>query len=240
MGFGVLPSGNVNNKRTIFRRKARKNIMGLEASTQSGVAYKIPEFPEEHQHLLNKLPQKYIQTTLVPEEELDQQKRPELYQTEMPDKPPKEYLKGDLECLKQTEHFEPGLIKHIFLGEVKSASAGKDKRRLEAIGFHSESVKNSEGKVIPGTRSTPNNQGVYQGKVTVKGIRKRTMSGISTFFPRHWSPQQVVNAINHAYENRQLISGNLYSGSSDGIKIVMRINANGKIATAFPSKENLK
>ena len=66
------------------------------------------------------------------------------------------------------------------------------------------------------------------------------MGGISTFFPAHWSPQQVVNAINHAYENRQLIGGNLYSGNSDGIKIVMRINENGKIATAFPSKENLK
>ncbi|WP_158223318.1 hypothetical protein [Fibrobacter sp. UWS1] len=37
-----------------------------------------------------------------------------------------------------------------------------------------------------------------------------------------------------------IIGGNLYSGNSDGIKIVMRINENGKIATAFPSKENLK
>lgn len=214
--------------------------MGLKGSTQPGAVFKPPELSKEHQHLQNKLPQKYIQTTLLPKEELAQQKRPELYQTEMPDNPPKEYLKGDLECLKQTEHFESSLIKHIFLGEVKSASAGKDKRRLEAIGFHSETVKNAEGKVIPGTRSTPNAQGVYQGKVTVSGIRKRTMSGISTFFPRHWSPQQVVSAINQAYENRRLIGGNLYSGHSGGIEIVMRINANGKIATAFPSKENLK
>lgn len=214
--------------------------MGLKAATQPGVAYKPPELPKEHQHLLHELPQKYIQTELLPEEGNVPQKRPELSRTEEPSNPPKRYLKGDLESLEQTERFEANLIKHIFNGEVKSASAGKGKRRLEATGYHTEVIQNAEGQIIPGTRSTPNANGVYQGKVIVKGIRKRAMGGISTFFPAHWSPQQVVNAINHAYENRQLIGGNLYSGNSDGIKIVMRINENGKIATAFPSKENLK
>ena len=214
--------------------------MGLKASTQPGVAYKPPELSKEHQHLLNELPKKYIQTTLVPEEELAQQKRQELYLTEKSDNSPKEYFKGDLECLKQTEHFESGLIKHIFNGDVKLASAGKGKKRLEATGYHTEVIKNAEGQVVPGTKSIPDAKGVYQGKVTVKGVRKRTMGGMSTFFPAQWSPQRIVNAVNEAYKGKSAIdlSGKVFYGySKEGVKIKMRISPNGKISSAFPIME---
>lgn len=214
--------------------------MGLKASTQPGVVYKLPELPKEYQHLLNELPQKYIQTTLVSEEELAKQNRPELYQTEVPNNSPLKYFKGDLEGLEQTEHFESGLIKHIFNGEVKLASAGKGKKRLEATGYHTEVIKNAEGQIIPGTKSSPDTKGVYQGKVKVNGIRKRTMGGMSTFFPEHWSPQHIVNAINEAYANKRLKTNtlNMYEGSSsEGVRIRMRVNANGKIVNVYPLME---
>ena len=214
--------------------------MGLKASTQPGGVYKLPELPKEYQHLLNELPQKYIQTTLFPEEELAKQNRPELYQTEVPNNSPLKYFKGDLEGLKQTEHFESGLIKHIFNGEVKLASAGKGKKRLEATGFHTEVIKNAEGQIIPGTKSSPDTKGVYQGKVKVNGVRKRTMGGMSTFFPEHWSPQHIVNAINEAYANKRLKTNtlNMYEGSSsEGVRIRMRVNANGKIVNVYPLME---
>ena len=214
--------------------------MGLKASTQPGGVYKLPELPKECQHLLNELPQKYIQTTLFPEEGPAKQNRPELYRTENLDNPPLKYLKGDLEALEHTELFEPNLIKHIFNGEVKTASAGKGKTRLEATGYHTEVIRNAEGRIIPGTKSELNEKGVYQGRVTVNGIRKRTMGGMSTFFPEHWSPQHIVNAINEAYANKRLKTNtlNMYEGSSsEGVRIRMRVNANGKIVNVYPLME---
>lgn len=68
------------------------------------------------------------------------------------------------------------------------------------------------------------------------------MQGSSTFFPEHWTPQQVVDAINEAYANKILQPGsvNVYIGkSSGGMKIKMRLSADGKITTAFPMMEDV-
>ena len=138
--------------------------MGLKVSTQSVVFQKMPELPERHRHLLNRLPKHYHQTELFSE----------MAQVQNPEKLPKQYLKGDLEALEHTELFESNLIKHIFNGEVKTASAGKGKTRLEATGYHTEVIRNAEGRIIPGTKSELNEKGVYQGRVTVNGIRKFT------------------------------------------------------------------
>ena len=158
--------------------------MGQKALSQPGAVYRLPNLPKEHQRELNALPKHYHQTELFPEQA-----------TFSSPKPPKQYLKGDLEALEHTELFEPNLIKHIFNGEVKLASAGKGKKRLEATGYHTEVIKNAEGQIVPGTKSAPDAKGIYQGKVTVNGIRKRTMGGMSTFFPAHWSPQHIADAL---------------------------------------------
>ena len=202
--------------------------MGQKASIQPGVVYRLPDLPKEHQRELDVLPKHYHQTELFPE------------QATGSGKSPKQYLKGDLEALEHTELFESNLIKHIFNGEVKTASAGKGKTRLEATGYHTEVIRNAEGRIIPGTKSELNEKGVYQGRVTVNGIRKRTMGGMSTFFPEHWSPQHIVNAINEAYANKRLKTNtlNMYEGSSsEGVRIRMRVNANGKIVNVYPLME---
>lgn len=204
--------------------------MGQKASTQSGAVYRLPVFPKEHQRELNALPKHYHQTELFSE----------MSQGQNPEKLPKQYLKGDLEALEHTELFESNLIKHIFNGEVKTTSAGKGKTRLEATGYHTEVIRNAEGRIIPGTKSELNEKGVYQGRVTVNGIRKHKMGGMSTFFPEHWSPQHIVNAINEAYTNKRLKTNtlNMYEGtSSEGIRIRMRVNANGKIVNVYPLME---
>ncbi|MBR2308234.1 MAG: EndoU domain-containing protein [Fibrobacter sp.] len=219
---------------------ARRFVMGQKASTQPGAVYRLPDLPKEHQRELNALPKHYHQTELFPEQEKDSSQRPELLPQTEPENPPKQYLKGDLEALEHTELFESNLIKHIFNGEVKTASAGKGKTRLEATGYHTEVIRNAEGRIIPGTKSELNEKGVYQGRVTVNGIRKRTMGGMSTFFPEHWSPQHIVNAINEAYANKRLKTNtlNMYEGSSsEGVRIRMRVNANGKIVNVYPLME---
>lgn len=203
--------------------------MGQKASTQPGAVYRLPDLPKEHQRELDVLPKHYHQTELFPESTTDSSP-----------KPPKQYLKGDLEALEYTENLEPNVVNHIFNGEVKYASAGKGKKRLEATGYHTEVIKNAEGKIIPGTKSSPDKNGIYRGRVTVNGVRKRTNGGKSTFFPAHWSPQHIINAVNEAYATKTPVnaSGNFFIGTSkEGIIMKMRINPNGKIASVYPIME---
>lgn len=66
----------------------------------------------------------------------------------------------------------------------------------------------------------------------MNGIIKKARS---TFFPKDWTPQQVVDAINEAYNKRIFQAGNTYQGTtSSGIDIVMYLYPNNKIISAFP------
>lgn len=60
----------------------------------------------------------------------------------------------------------------------------------------------------------------------------------STFFPKHWNPQQVVDSINEAFYNKKFVEGtkNTFRGqTAEGLKIEMYIdNVSGKIISAFP------
>ena len=52
-------------------------------------------------------------------------------------------------------------------------------------------------------------------------------------------PQEVVDAINEAYDNRVFVEGtsNTYRGSAEnGLEIEMYLNENGKIISAFPKE----
>ncbi len=140
------------------------------------------------------------------------------------------YSVNSIEELKHTEHFQRGALKHIFDGEING--------RGKAVGFHYEDFPGTKGKVIEGTRSKPNKEGVYTGKVEIEGVKKTANHGKSTFFPEDWTPQQVVDAINEAYRDREFVKGskNTYIGESkEGVEISMYINdETGKIISAFP------
>ena len=66
-------------------------------------------------------------------------------------------------------------------------------------------------------------------------------NGFSTFFPKNWSRQQVVDAINTAYDDALNDSGNphgsLWVGYSGDIEIDMYLNSNKQITTAYPVYE---
>lgn len=52
------------------------------------------------------------------------------------------------------------------------------------------------------------------------------------------SPQEVIDAINEAYDNRVNTRGNTYVGESEnGLGITMYLDANDKIISAFPIYE---
>ena len=146
-------------------------------------------------------------------------------------KPPIKYPKSSLKALKRTGNFRESAINHIFEGEVN--------KRGKAVGYHYENIRNSAGQVIKGSREKPNKSGAYTGKVKVNDIPKTANKGRSTFFPKNMSPQQVIDAINEAYANREFVQGtkNTYKGTSrSGMEIMMFIDKNGKIISAFPKE----
>ena len=142
----------------------------------------------------------------------------------------KMYNMDDLANLKHTENLTEKSMSHIFEGDIN--------RKGRAGGYHYDMVEGTSGSIIEGTKSPAlNDAGVYEAKVEVNGILKKANGGKSTFFPDHMSPQEVVDTINEAYSNMELIEGSRYSGTSrNGIDIEIILNSEGKIITAYPQK----
>ncbi len=137
---------------------------------------------------------------------------------------------ADIKKLKNTERFAKNTLEHIFDGTIN----GKGK----ATGYHYTKVTDSKGKIIDGTRSNVDENGVFTGKVEVSGVRK---NGFSSFYPESWSPQQIVDAINVAYDDAindpNNPKGSLWIGYYDDLEIDMYLDSNKKITTAFPVYE---
>ncbi|MBQ8994543.1 MAG: EndoU domain-containing protein [Oscillospiraceae bacterium] len=141
-----------------------------------------------------------------------------------------EYTSTDLSELVNLEHFRESTIEHIFMGTINDSG--------KASGYHYNGIIDSPGAIVPGTETEPDSYGVYTAQVTVDGIRKSGNKGYSTFFPDTMSPQDVIDAINEAYENRVEIGDGLYAGlTNEGMEIDMALTKKGIIVTAYPVKE---
>lgn len=55
------------------------------------------------------------------------------------------------------------------------------------------------GKIIPGTETKPDKNGVYKAEIEVDGVKK---IGISTFFPKEWDRSRVLDAIGEVFLKR--------------------------------------
>ncbi|RYL93282.1 EndoU domain-containing protein [Sporolactobacillus sp. THM19-2] len=134
-----------------------------------------------------------------------------------------------IDKLKNTDKFRRGALEHILEGQLNA--------RGKAVGYHSESIPDTPGRIIPGTESAPNKYGVYKAKIEVNNIPKTANGGESTFFPENWDAQKIVESINEAFENRQFIEGtrNTFIGElSNGMQIQMYIDMkSGKIISSF-------
>ena len=96
----------------------------------------------------------------------------------------------------------------------------------------------SKVSIIEGTQSKTDKHGVFKAQVKVDGVKK---NGFSSFFPSDWSPQEVVDAINTAYDYALADSdnpeGELWIGYCNDLEIDMYLNDSKKITTAFPVYE---
>lgn len=129
--------------------------------------------------------------------------------------------------LQHIDYFRTGALEHILEGELN--------RRGQAVGFHYDRLPTKKGEIIKGTETEHNEFGVYEAKIIVNDIEKKSNNGMSTFFPDEWDTQDVVDAINEAYEEKVYISGNTFEGlTEEGIVIRMYLDNDEKIISAFP------
>ena len=129
--------------------------------------------------------------------------------------------------LEYVQYFRSGALEHVLEGELN--------KKGEAVGFHYDQLPTKKGEVIEGTKTATNEFGAYEAEVIVKDVAKKSNEGKSTFFPDEWDTQQVIEAINEAYENRELITGNTYEGlTMEGMVIRMYLDQEEKIISAFP------
>ena len=144
------------------------------------------------------------------------------------DNTPVYYTTADLKKLTGTEVFDKTAIEHIFIGTVNSNNKGS--------GYHYNMISDSKGKIIDGTRSKPDKNGIYTANVEVSGHRK---DAISSFYPDSWSPQDVVNAIVEARADALKtgkMRGSYHVGYSNGIRIELYLDSKNKVVTAYPVK----
>src|SRR5699024_2034410 len=135
-----------------------------------------------------------------------------------------------LEDLVETEYFIESALPHILEGELN--------RKGQAVGFHYAELPTRKGEVIEGSETKEDEHGIYEAKVSVDVVEKTSNNGKSTFFPNSWDSQDVVDAINEAYETKDFISGNTYEGmTEEGIIIRMYLDESDKIISAFPVYE---
>ena len=138
------------------------------------------------------------------------------------------FYMADIFNLENVDYFASGTLEHIFDGTIN--------KKGNATGYHYTMVLDSKGKIIEGTRSKEDENGVFTGNVEVDGVKK---NGFSSFYPESWTPQQVVDAINAAYDEATAnpdnpTSNSLWIGHYGDIEIDMYLDSNQKITTAYP------
>lgn len=141
-----------------------------------------------------------------------------------------------LEQLENAQSFTKEALNHIFRGEVNEKG--------ELKGFHHEGIYGDTARIIPGTKTVPDKNGVYWGGVEKlhHGNRLVKERG-SSFFPKEWTPQRIIDEINFARLNAAPTNSNrptvLEGESSTGLTIRIVVHKKtGKIKNAFPIKED--
>lgn len=129
----------------------------------------------------------------------------------------------------------PKAQKHLFTGELT--------KNGEAKGWHYEPTGEAQKGtyVLEPTRSAADAHGIYEANVMIEGVKKKARS---SFFPTHWTPEEVERAIDEAYRRRSPLEKgpkHIFKGQcSSGVTIQMELDNRGAITTAYPLREGAK
>ncbi len=108
----------------------------------------------------------------------------------------------------------------------------------KVIGYRLESIQSERVQVI--CRMPEDANGVYTATVYFDGIRRRGRSTTSVFFPKHWTKDEVIDAIFQAYQNKSVKkpSESQYIGTTEkGMHIFLWLDATGKVLDAMPFRD---
>lgn len=119
-------------------------------------------------------------------------------------------------------------LEHIFEGEVN--------KRGKPVGFHSRpGGKDPSGARVVRIVEGPNRAGVYVADVEIRNASGRWLKKRSTFYPDRLSRAEVVEAVLHAWKERERGRNNPFRGpSGEGFEIEGRPLDGGDINTAYP------
>ena len=99
---------------------------------------------------------------------------------------------------------------HILNAEIKADG--------RVVGGHS--VASGEVRIIPGSESAPNAQGVYVAKIEVADpanpgafLSKTNNNGESTMFPKTWTSDRIKVEVDEAFKNKTVV-GNKWTGKT--------------------------
>ncbi|WP_198403038.1 EndoU domain-containing protein [Pseudoalteromonas sp. 1_2015MBL_MicDiv] len=111
-----------------------------------------------------------------------------------------------------------------FDGHILNAEVKRKGSRIQVVGGHS--VCNGSIRVISGTKSVPNEHGVYKAEIEVldpsnegQYLAKTNGGGVSTMFPDSWTADRIKVEVDIAYKNK-VIDGEMWTGTTpSGIKV---------------------
>lgn len=154
-------------------------------------------------------------------------------------------MRAALKFLKRTrkrtrpDRMNPHFTDHVFGGHVRPGSN-------KGSGYHYR----PGGEDFPGRRIKPGTRvdhpnGVYEARPEFFDPTmnppagawkpKAGNGGVSTFFPDHWTPSQVDNAISGAFQKARPVPGtNMWEGTYRGVKIQGFYNGSGGFTHGWP------
>ena len=119
-------------------------------------------------------------------------------------------------------------LTHIFFGEIN--------RSGKPVGYHSRpGGRDPAGARVARILSEPNRAGVYTAQVEIAVTGGDWREKFSSFFPDRMDQGQVLEAVLHAYRNRNSGQERPWEGpSGQGFRIQGYLSSRGGINTAFP------
>jgi hypothetical protein len=140
----------------------------------------------------------------------------------------------------KNEIFADDGLSNIFNGALISKAKIQPNyiHNYEVIGYRVES--NEVEGVRVAERKPEDFYGVYVAALYVRTIKRRAKARNSVFFPRHWTRENVIDAIFEAYQNksvRDAVKGKYNGKTSDGMPIVLWLDKEGKVFDAMPFRD---
>ncbi|GFH41460.1 hypothetical protein Hs30E_00110 [Lactococcus hodotermopsidis] len=102
----------------------------------------------------------------------------------------------DYSDLKNTENFKTNTPQHVLGGEVN--------KKGKAVGYHTENNIHDGLDVELSNVTVPDEFGVYKANVTINETLK---NGKSSFFPKNWSNQKIIDEVDYAFKNMKHRTG---------------------------------